>query len=177
MIDGLQTALLILFPALVIVAALSDATSMTIPNWISAILTAAFLPAALACGLGWSQIGLSVGIGIAALLVGAIMFALRWIGGGDAKLFAAAMLWLGLAGAGPFLAWTALAGGALALALLSARQLYAQSGLSVRRAWIERLLAPAGDIPYGIAIAAGALAAFPHSSLTQSVLAVAGASA
>jgi prepilin peptidase CpaA len=36
-------------------------------------------------------------------------------------------------------------------------------------AWLERLLAPAGDIPYGIAIAAGALAAFPHSALLQAV--------
>jgi prepilin peptidase CpaA len=40
------------------------------------------------------------------------------------------------------------------------------TGLPVRRpAWLDRLLAPAGDIPYGIAIAAGALAAFPHSGL------------
>jgi len=172
MLDGLQTTFLILFPALVIVAALSDATSMTIPNWISAILAAAFVPAALAFGLGWGQIGVSLGVGAAALVAGAAMFALRWIGGGDAKLFAAAMLWLGAAGAVPFLTWTALAGGALALGLLSARRLYAESGFSIGRPWIERLLAPAGDIPYGVAIAAGALAAFPRS-----VLALAGQAA
>ena len=47
MIHGLQTAFLIVFPALAIVAALSDATSMTIPNWISAALALVFLPAAL----------------------------------------------------------------------------------------------------------------------------------
>ena len=43
MIHGLQTAFLIVFPALAIVAALSDATSMTIPNWISAALAVPLL--------------------------------------------------------------------------------------------------------------------------------------
>ena len=166
MIHGLQTAFLIVFPALAIVAALSDATSMTIPNWISAALALVVLPAALLAGASWSVIGLSFGLGIAALVVAAGMFALHWIGGGDAKLFAAGALWLGPTGAGPFLLWTAIAGGALAVCLLGARRMSALTGLPVRPpTWIERLLAPAGDIPYGIAIAAGALAAFPQSEL------------
>lgn len=170
MIDGLQTALLILFPALAILAALSDATSMTIPNWISAALAAAFFPAAILAGLPLTQIGISAGLGVAALAVGAGMFALRWIGGGDAKLLAASVLWLGLAGAGAFLIWTAIAGGALALALLGARRFSQITGFPVRKPqWLERLLAPAGDIPYGIAIAAGALAAFPQSGLIQAL--------
>jgi prepilin peptidase CpaA len=152
------------------VAALSDATSMTIPNWISAILAAAFFPVALLAGVPLPQIGLSVAIGLAALVIGATMFALRWIGGGDAKLFAASALWLGLSGLGAFLIWTALAGGALALALLSARRVSELTGLPIRKpGWVERLLAPAGDIPYGIAIAAGGLAAFPNSILMLGV--------
>ncbi len=162
----LQTLVLIVFPALAIVAALSDATTMTIPNWISAILVLAFFPAALAVGLTPGAIGLSVALGVAALVAGMVMFALHWIGGGDAKLFAASAMWLGLAGAGPFLMWTALAGGALAVALLGARRLASDIGVPFRQpAWMERLLAPQGDIPYGIAIAAGALAAFPQSGL------------
>ena len=170
MIDGLQTALLIVFPALAILAALSDATSMTIPNWISAVLVVAFFPAALMAGLPAAQIGISVALGVAALVAGAGMFALRWIGGGDAKLLAASVLWLGLAGAGAFLIWTALAGGALALALLGARRMVETTGLPFRKPqWLERLLAPAGDIPYGIAIAAGALAAFPQSGLIRAI--------
>ena len=32
-------------------------------------------------------------------------------------------------------------------------------------AWVERLMEPEGDIPYGIAICAGALIAFPESPL------------
>ena len=166
MSDGLQTLFLIVFPALAIVAALSDATTMTIPNWISAALVVAFFPAALVMGLSPTAIGISAALGVAALLAGMIMFALHWIGGGDAKLFAASALWLGLAGAAPFLAWTAIAGGALALALIGARRMAATTGVPFAQpAWLQRLLAPEGDIPYGIAIAAGALAAFPQSGL------------
>jgi prepilin peptidase CpaA len=166
MILSLHTALLIVFPALAIVAALSDATSMTIPNWISAALALAFFPAALLAGAPMGEIGLSVALGVGALIVAAGMFALHWIGGGDAKLFAAGALWLGPTGAVPFLLWTAIAGGVLAMCLLGARRMSALTGLPVRQpAWTERLLAPEGDIPYGIAIAAGALAAFPQSGL------------
>jgi prepilin peptidase CpaA len=167
MLPAVQTVLLSLFPALVIVAALRDATSMTIPNWISIALVAAYLPAALSLGLPFGLIAASAGLSAGALVLGVGMFALRWIGGGDAKLFAAAALWLGLSGAVPFLIWTALAGGVLAAALLGARRMVALSGFPVRQAWIGRLLAPEGDIPYGIAIAAGALAAFPDSALVQ----------
>ena len=40
---ALQILLLLVFPALAIVAALKDVTSYTIPNWISLALVAAFL--------------------------------------------------------------------------------------------------------------------------------------
>jgi prepilin peptidase CpaA len=164
MLHGLATALVIVFPALAFLAALSDATTMTIPNWISAVLVIAFFPAALASGTSLPQIGLALAVGVAALAIGAGMFALRWIGGGDAKLLAASALWLGPSGVPPFLIWTALAGGALALGLIGARGLSELTGLPVRPPeWVGRLLSPTGDIPYGIAIAAGALAAFPSS--------------
>ncbi len=169
MLSTVQTLMLFVFPALVIVAALHDAVSMTIPNWISAALIAAVVPAALLVGLPPMQALFALAVAVAALAAGIAMFALRWIGGGDAKLFAAASLWLGVSGIVPFLAWTALAGGALALALLSARRMAALSGFPVRQPWVERLLSPQGDIPYGIAIAAGALAAFPESPLMRAM--------
>jgi prepilin peptidase CpaA len=164
------TALLMTFPALVIVAALRDATSMTIPNWISLALIAAFIPAAFATGLTLSETAVCLGMAVGALAAGVAMFALRWIGGGDAKLFAAAALWLGAPGALPFLVWTALAGGLLSLALIGARRLdRVWAAGFARPAWVERLLRPEGDIPYGIAIAAGALMAFTRSPMVQAV--------
>lgn len=159
----LQVALLIVFPALVIVAALKDVTSFTIPNWISAALIVAYFPAALAAGVPLQDIGLSAGVGFAALLLSMGMFAANWIGGGDAKLFAAAALWMGWPAAMPFLLVTGLAGGALALILLQMRSGLLQPILQNGPAWIGRLATTGAAAPYGVAIAVGALVVFPQS--------------
>ncbi len=150
-----------IFPAALIGAALRDATSYTIPNWLSAALAIAFFPTAWAIGLSPAIVGQSAALGCAALAGGVAMFAAGWIGGGDAKLLAAASVWLGLPAIAPFLVFTALAGGALACALMVLRG----APLPVARgpAWVSRLLKPKGDVPYGVAIAIGALAAFPSS--------------
>lgn len=165
MIHTLQTAVLLVFPVLVIGAALRDATSYTIPNWISLALVAAFPLAALVLGLPLAMIGVSLAVGAAALVIGMGMFALGWIGGGDAKLFAAAALWLGLAPAATYLAVTGIAGGALAVGLLGLRSTHVRPWLPSRPAWLARLVQPGENVPYGVAIAIGALAAFPASAL------------
>ncbi|CAN5158208.1 prepilin peptidase [soil metagenome] len=157
------------FPALVVIAALRDATSFTIPNWLCALAVAAFVPVALVCQLpliGWAWAG---GLFAGFLVAGMAMFAMGWIGGGDAKLFAACGLWLGgTAAVWPFLAWTAVAGGGMALALLFARRW--APGFSVRGApWMARLLTEGESVPYGVAIAVGALMAFPQSPLMQAI--------
>jgi prepilin peptidase CpaA len=164
-----QFALLLIFPALVVVAGLKDATSYTIPNWISLALGAAFLPVALISGASLPSIGLCVVTGVAALMAGMGMFAAGWIGGGDAKLFAATALWLGWPAAAPFMLVTGMAGGALTLGLLSLRSGWFEPVLAGSPAWIRKLGAKDGDIPYGVAIAVGALAAFPQGALTLAV--------
>lgn len=161
----IQAALLLVFPALVITGALRDVTSFTIPNWISGALILGFFPAALALGAPISTIGLNAGVGAAALIIGMIMFALRWIGGGDAKLFAAAALWLGWPASLEYLAITGLAGGVLTLALLGSRSMLLRAYFTSGPAWVSRLATPGGDVPYGVAIAVGALLAFPSSAL------------
>lgn len=158
--------LLSVFPLLVIVAALKDVTTMTIPNWLCGALALSFLPAALASGLPLSVVGTHLAVGLAALLAGMGMFAARWLGGGDAKLFAAVALWLGWPDTGTFLVVTGLAGGALTLGLLSARKV-APMLPTFGPSWSARLLEPEGDIPYGVAIAAGALFAFSQSRLAN----------
>ena len=166
---GWQSLLSAIFPALVIVAALKDATSFTIPNWISLALVAAFAPVALACGVALSTIGLAFGVGAVALLAGMAMFAFGWIGGGDAKLLAASALWLGWPAVLPFIVITALCGGALALALLGLRSMWLRP-LTVRGpAWVERLATPGAAAPYGVAICAGALATFPDGVVAQAI--------
>ena len=163
----LQAVLLSVFPAMVIVAGLRDATSYTIPNWISGLLIVAFFPAALALGLPLGALGVHLGVGAVALVLGMVMFALGWIGGGDAKLFAAAGLWLGLPAAFTYLAVTGVAGGALAVALLGLRSLWMRPYVQTGPAWFGRLATPGENVPYGVAIAVGALAAFPGSVLAH----------
>jgi prepilin peptidase CpaA len=169
MIAVLHLVVVSVFPLLVLIAALTDATTYLIPNRLSAALALAFIPAALVMGLSPAVIGLCVIVGLVALLVGVGMFAAGWIGGGDAKLFAAAALWLGWPAVEPLLVWTAIAGGALAVCLLAARKATYLSLATRGPAWVGRLLEPKGDVPYGVAIAFGALAAFPASAICQAI--------
>ncbi|WP_372706359.1 prepilin peptidase [Brevundimonas sp.] len=155
---------LAILPALLITAALKDLTTMKIPNWISGVAILSFFPAALLLGLPMSAVLTHVGVAVVALLVGMGLFALRFLGGGDAKLMAATCLWLGLSGVSVFLLATAAIGGLFCLALIFARA-HAQPYLAVAPVWVGRLMEPKGDIPYGVAIAAGALMAYPASPL------------
>ena len=158
------SALLFVFPALVILGGVYDLRTMTIPNWISIALVVAYVPTAMVLGLGWQDIAIGLGLGFAALVIGIALFAFRIMGGGDAKLMSASVVWLGLSGIPPFILMTALAGGALSLGLLSARKWLPQIPV-VFPIWVQRLLQPKGDIPYGIAIAVGAVLAFPQSQI------------
>ena len=159
---ALHTLVLMIFPLVVIVAAMRDVTSFTIPNWISLAAAALFAPCALALGMAPAALGACALVGLVALMAGIAMFALGWIGGGDAKLFAACALWLGWPAVLPFVLWTALAGGGLAVMLLWSRRV-AQPVVAGAPVWAQRLMMPGGDVPYGLAIAAGALIAFPQS--------------
>ena len=160
-LDLARPLLIAIFAVLVVIAAVRDLTTFTIPNWISAALAVAFVPAAVVAGVPLAAIGWSALVGVVMLIVGIVMFALRWIGGGDAKLMAAVSLWLGVQGLAPFVIFTGLAGGALALALLAARSAWLRPYAAIGPSWVDRLATPGGATPYGVAIAVGALAAFP----------------
>ena len=64
----LQTALLILFPILVITGGLRDLVSYIIPNWISAALVLAFVPVAFALGLPLNVMGVHLAVAGVALV-------------------------------------------------------------------------------------------------------------
>jgi prepilin peptidase CpaA len=164
-----QFALLLVFPALAILAALKDVTSYTIPNWISLALLAAFAPMALISGTGLAAIGLCLVVGVGLLLLGMGMFAAGWIGGGDAKLLAVCGLWLGWPAALPFMLVTALAGGVLTVVILNLRSGWFAPIVAGGPAWVRKLGAEGGAIPYGVAIAIGALATFPQGALALAI--------
>src|SRR3981081_859726 len=86
----LDVSRLLLFPALMAFAAASDLFTMTISNKVSLALAAGFLALALASGMGAYDILSHLGAGTTVLLVAFACFAMGWVGGGDAKVAAAA---------------------------------------------------------------------------------------
>jgi prepilin peptidase CpaA len=137
------------YAALLLVAAGSDAWSRRIPNWSVLAVAGLFL---IGLPFGWPVASWASCLGAMALAlaVGFPMFATRLVGAGDVKLLAAAALFTGLDHLLLLLVSTALAGGALALLALTARP-YAMALAAV--GWPR--LRP--GVPYGVAIAAGAL--------------------
>lgn len=157
----LTDILLVAFAGLMIAAALSDAVRFTIPNWLCGAIAALFPLIAMAGGLGWAGTGWHLLAGFTMLLVGFALFAPGWIGGGDAKLIAAAALWIGWTDLAAFAFHTALAGGALVLVLLIARRMVPAFPLPA--GWVARsAFAENAPVPYGIAITAGALWTLPR---------------
>ena len=59
-----------------------------------------------------------------------------------------------------------MAGGALAVALLWGRRLHDHLPVATP-GWMRRLLTPGENVPYGVAIAVGALAVFPQSPIAR----------
>lgn len=150
---------LVLFAGLLIYAACSDIASLTIPNWVSLVIAGAFPVFALAQGFGATEIGMHFLFGFAVLAGGFLLFQLNIIGGGDAKLLAAAAVWTGLGAFMPFVLWTALAGGVFALILIVGRK-YAVA-FAAAPPFVYRLLTPKTGVPYGVAIMIGGLMAAP----------------
>jgi prepilin peptidase CpaA len=152
-----EILVLALLPALLLAAACWDVASFTIPNSIQAALIALFLLYVVATGMPAASFGGHLLAGFIGLVVGFTFFSLGYIGGGDAKLFACASLWLGLAVLPSYALVASVLGGGLTLALLSFRSL-PLPGILARQGWIMRLHDQASGVPYGVALAAGALA-------------------
>lgn len=158
----LEILVLTIFPGLLIVAAVGDLVTYRIPNWISAALVGLFAAAALAAGLDWMAIAIHVGVAVALLAIGMGLFALKLLGGGDAKLFAAIGLWLGFVALPIYLFWVTVAGGLLAASVLLFRKVSLPTNFAAPE-WLVRLHNKQEGIPYGIAISAGALVALPNA--------------
>ena len=165
----IQIGLVSMLPLLAIVAAAKDLTSYIIPNWIPLALTGSFCLLAVTAGLEPQSLVAHAATGAVALLAGMGLFALGWIGGGDAKLLAACCLWFGWPDSQIFLLDTALSGGAFAFLLLVARGQLVRPFLPVRSGWVGQLITAGEPAPYGVAIALGALIAFPASQLLRFV--------
>lgn len=151
-----------LFLALCLFAALHDVNRLTIPNWLNITLAVLFIPAALVSGLPLEIVGGHLLAGALAFVIAFGLFAFRIFGGGDAKMIPAVVLWMGPSAAIPFVYWMAIIGGACALLLVIGRRSVPVSAVpGFMRAPFE----PKAGVPYGVAIAGGALMAGAASPL------------
>ncbi|MEQ1866648.1 MAG: prepilin peptidase, partial [Micropepsaceae bacterium] len=125
-----ESMLLIAVGTAILAGAIYDATTLTIPNWVSLILLALCPVIAISAGLSWAEAGIHAGVGVAALAVGIALFAGGFVGGGDAKLFAAVSLYIGAAWFGMYVFAVALAGGLSQLRGRAARFDEALAGLA-----------------------------------------------
>jgi len=156
-LDGL---ILLAFVVLLGIVLMRDVTSYTIPNTVVLAILGLFVPAYL-LHFGATSILSHLLAGLAVLVPGWVMCQLRRFGGGDVKAWAALAVWYGLESLSAMVMAIAVIGGALGIFLLAIRALKPANGASgdgslarIRRA---RLLQRGAPVPYGIAIALGAL--------------------
>lgn len=159
---------LFFFPALMAFAAASDLLTMTISNRVSLVLVGGFAIMAAASGMDATLLLSHAGAGLLVLVVSFGCFAMGWIGGGDAKVAAAAALWFGFAHLLDYLVYASLFGGALTLLMLQFRELplpYTFAG----QGWLLKLHDKQSGIPYGIALSLGALLVYPETAWVRAV--------
>ena len=153
---------LFLFPALMAFAASSDLLTMTISNRLSLALAGGFFLLMIVTGMSLHAAGMHVAAAAIVLVVAFVFFSQGWIGGGDAKLAAATALWFGFDYLLDYLIYASLFGGALTLTIIQFRKIPLPAMLA-RQGWILRLHETDAGIPYGIALAAAALAVYPKT--------------
>lgn len=146
--------LALLLTVLLLAAAAEDAARLRISNITVLLVIVGAVTAAIVAGPTlalWQNLAVFAAL----LAVGTPMFAAGKLGGGDVKLLAAVGLWFSLKGALWMLLDVVLAGGVVALLIIALRSLGWSDTIRSR----VIVLRPGSGIPYGIAIAAGALIA------------------
>ena len=153
------------FPALMVYAAMTDLVDRRIANWISVSLIAAYFALALVQLTPPLVVASHVGIALVAFAIGFGVFCTGRMGGGDVKLITASVLWFGpnLA-ALEYVTSLSIVGLAVTVVFVLMRLDILQYLMSINP--LTRPFAgrdPSGrDVPYGLAIAAGALMTTPN---------------
>jgi prepilin peptidase CpaA len=156
------------FVLIVLAAALSDLIRYRIPNLLVLALIGAFVVLA---ALHYKETAwLShVGAAVICLAAGFVLYQFRQMGAGDVKLLTAVALWIGLGGLIPLLLFVSLSGLFALPLILFARALVAkaQAGNVWKTEWsVPRVLTKKQGVPYGVAIALGAIVTMVIRPLT-----------
>ena len=163
--------IMVLLPALLLAASAWDLASFTIPNGIQVALLAGFAAFVFASHMSAAVFGGHLLAGFLGLVIGFSLFALGYIGGGDAKLFACVCLWFGMHDLLLYALIASIFGGGLTLLLLTMRQLPLPAALSGQN-WLLRLHDARQGIPYGVALASGAFCILPQAEIFRAAFGV-----
>lgn len=151
-----------------LMAALNDANAMKIPNRIPLIVLSAYF---LMVPFTWAGLPMfleHLTVGGVMFAAGFAMFAFGWMGGGDAKLLAATAFWFTWPDVIMYMVYTALFGGALTLFILMGRKYIPVRVITTQ--WAQTMFKDETKIPYGLALAAGAIATLPSSQIFKVAL-------
>jgi len=125
-----------------------DVIDRRLPNWLCLVTALTGLALAFAGG-GAGALGSAALHGALALAVGMALFGFGWIGGGDAKFYAACAAWFPLTAGFHLVGAISLAG----LAVVAVWMLYRH----FMRARTPDETSVQATVPYGVAIAVGAI--------------------
>jgi prepilin peptidase CpaA len=150
--------------AAAVVAAYTDVTRRRIPNALVAIVLLGGF--AIRAQAGTQAVMVSIALFAALIALGAIVYSMHIVGGGDVKFIAAAGCALGWPDASLFILFTLIAGGVLGIAVSIWRRRLTQtidnigvlSFALVTGARPRLTTSASGSMPYAIAIFAGAAA-------------------
>lgn len=138
--------LILIFACAMIASAIEDAARYRISNLTSLAVLAGAVVAAIIVGPTWA-LWQNGAVFVVLLVLGTAAFSAGLLGGGDVKLFAATGLWFDPISALMFVSLVFLSGGVVAIAYLATRH------------WrVRDKDKKSSRVPYGIAIALGALA-------------------
>lgn len=151
------------FTLTMLTAAIKDASTMTIPNWVSLVLLVAFAVCMPFVWQGLPNFGQHIGSGLGMFALGFAMFAFGWLGGGDAKLMAATSFWWTFSDLVLYVVYTTFAGGVLALFIMVGRRYIPVRVMTAP--WMHTMFRDQKKMPYGLALAFGALATLPQSDI------------
>jgi len=138
--------LLVVLSILLVIAAISDLQSYTIPNWLSLAIVGLFVVQMVVEPRSYSVIGVRLLVTACIFGLCTLLYAKRLWGGGDVKLLSSLSLWVGLDDLPRLLLTMSVAGGLLTLMIIA-----------VRRIKNHRTGSSDSRIPYGVAIAAAGL--------------------
>ena len=154
---------------LLIYCAVTDFSQMKIPNSIIVMMIGTFFVAYAGAPQIFLPLWQHIFSMLLVFLITYFIFAKNWMGGGDAKMMTAVCLWCGLKGLLSFIFFMGIAGWFLCLLAL-----WLQKKKPFKNpkegGWIATVQSGKNAVPYGIAIAIGAICSLSYSGFPHHIL-------